>query len=305
MRRAFTLVELLVVVCIIAILIALLLPAVQSAREAARGLSCRNNLKQYGIALNGYHEAHGTFPCGAAIGFLNRTGGPDGTPIGTREGWRVYVLPFIEQDGIGQRYQQQASMIFGVNNELTKIRLRLHDCPSDGVQPFDPYRQDYNQWRTSNYVGVGGPGQYGAVQLEQSHCGSYSTDGTLYPESSVSAADIRDGLSNTLIVGEQVNWLRAWTAGAYRTDLYGPNNHVCMMPVKNVRWPLNTDATKRVYNHARANQNCLFNDIFFSSRHPGGVNFLWCDGHTTFVNESIEFTTLQAMASRDGQEVVR
>src|SRR6478736_3371474 len=97
-RSAFTLVELLVVIAIIGVLVALLLPAVQSAREAARRMSCQNNIKQIGIALHNHHDVKLTFPPGA----LNT--GHNGTPVYTT--WTVEILPFMEQQSLYQLYRQ-------------------------------------------------------------------------------------------------------------------------------------------------------------------------------------------------------
>jgi len=168
-------------------------------------------------------------------------------------------------------------------------------------QPLDPNYRDTWQWRTANYVGVCG-GRVGTA-LESSHCGGYRTDGVLYPESGVRIADIRDGTSNTVAVGEQVNWLRVWTAGAYTTQSVKPWRHVCVFPAKNVAWPINTDPVERRYNHARPDQNCLFNDIFFSSYHPNGCNFVWADGSVRFVQETIDMEILKSLSTRDGGEV--
>jgi len=300
MKRAFTLIELLVVIAIIAMLLALLVPAVQAAREAARRCSCANNLKQLGLAMQQYHEIQGSFPCGAATGELQNLS--DGTPTGTREGWRVYLLPLIEQENIGRLYATAASQCTGVNSELTRIRIPVFECPSDRTQPFDPHLQDTNQWRTANYLGVGGTRRNDGLQMESTHCGMDSTDGILFVNSAVRAAHVRDGLSNTLLVGEQCHWLRAWTAGAYWTNLYSPLAHQCVMSCKSVRWPINTDAAVIHYDHAAGGQTCLFNDIFFSSRHPGGVNWLWADGRVEWMNQSISMKTLQKLATRAGGE---
>ena len=101
-RRGFTLIELLVVIAIIAVLIALLLPAVQQAREAARRSSCKNNLKQLGIALHNYHEAHSVFPPGWTVPqFMSSGGTPvpsnDHRYVGHNPAWGIYLLPFLDQ----------------------------------------------------------------------------------------------------------------------------------------------------------------------------------------------------------------
>jgi len=301
MKRAFTLIELLVVVAIIGALVALLIPAVQAARESARCLHCQNNLRQIGLAMHNYLDTHESFPCGAAVGFLESTGGPYGTPTGTREGWRVFLLPFLEEKGRHNAYDFEKSLCLGIDNKLSSTRIATYECPSDGKQPFDPHMETVFQWRTSNYCGVAGSRR--GRNLESSHCGWYGTDGVLYPLSGVRIKDIPDGLSSTLLVGEQTNWLRVWTAGAYRTDIYGPDNHYCVFACKNVTWPLNTDPEQRKYNHARPDQNCLFNDIFFSSRHGEGVNFVYADGHVGYLNRTIEIELLKSLATRDGREI--
>ena len=300
-RKAFTLIELLVVVAIIGVLIALLIPAVQAARESARVIHCGNSLRQIGIAMHAYHETHESFPCGAAVGLLTATGGPYGTPTGTREGWRVYILPFLEDRGRYDAFDFDASICDGLDNRLSATRIPCYTCPSDNQQPFDPHMQTIFRWRTSNYCGVSGATI--GRRLESNHCGDFKTDGILYPLSGVRIQDIPDGLSQTVVVGEQVNWLRVWTAGAYRTNIYGPGNHYCVFSCKNMTWPLDTDPAERKYNHARPDQNCLFNDIYFSSRHPGGVNFLLADGHVEFIGKKTALKVLLGRATRNGGEV--
>src|SRR3954468_24993586 len=91
-RRGFTLIELLVVIAIIGVLVALLLPAVQAAREAARRVQCVNNLKQVGLALHGYHDAHNTFPAGGWIALFGQP-----ATANMNSGWSASVLPWLEQ----------------------------------------------------------------------------------------------------------------------------------------------------------------------------------------------------------------
>lgn len=130
-RRAFTLIELLVVIAIIAVLIALLLPAVQQAREAARRTECRNKLKQLGLALHNYHDAHLTFP-------YTGTGPYSGevflTAIGTEHSWNEFVLPFIDHAAI---YNQ---INFSINNG-SGTNFTLLDGKTYGFQacPSNPF----------------------------------------------------------------------------------------------------------------------------------------------------------------------
>ena len=211
----------------------------------------------------------------------------------------MYVLPYVEQSNIRDKFSDQINVCDGVDCELSSIPVPLYCCPSDGQQPRDPNYTSIWNWATANYTGVMGAREFRI--LETRHCGSYATDGIFYPLSGVRVADVRDGTSNTLAVGEQVNWLRVWTAGAYTDNPM----HFCVMPTKNVVWPINTDPEERKYNHARADQNCAFNDIFFSSRHPGGANFCRADGSVSFVNETIEMETFKSLATRDGGEVTQ
>ncbi|MCA9067093.1 MAG: DUF1559 domain-containing protein, partial [Planctomycetaceae bacterium] len=101
LKRGFTLIELLVVIAIIAILIALLLPAVQQAREAARRTQCKNNMKQFGLAMHNYHEAHSTFPLGTSVNFSTSSGGGNFISNGI-----VMMLPYFDQTNLSNLYNQ-------------------------------------------------------------------------------------------------------------------------------------------------------------------------------------------------------
>src|SRR5687767_9230974 len=150
LRRGFTLVELLVVIAIIGVLVALLLPAVQQAREAARRMSCQNNLKQIGIALHNHHDVKLTFPPGA----LNT--GANGTPVYTT--WTIEILPFMEQQALYQQYDQTQFNTHATKRLVGQQRLVAHECPSDPhrfkLEPPASGPDTSNNWRHGSYRAV-------------------------------------------------------------------------------------------------------------------------------------------------------
>src|SRR5438874_2521530 len=130
-RIGFTLIELLVVVAIIALLIGLLLPAVQKVREAAARAQCANHLKQLGLAMHGYHDAHQRLPPSYKIR-IDLAANPWG--LGAVVAWGPFVLPYIEQDPLARRYRYDgpyaAPIAASPNDELIRTRLAVTVCPS-------------------------------------------------------------------------------------------------------------------------------------------------------------------------------
>jgi len=222
-RIAFTLVELLVVITIIGILIALLLPAVQAAREAARTAKCQNNMKQLGLALHNYHSQWGVFPPSACWNTADST-----LNIRTvnqsrlSENWVIMILPFLEQQTLYDKFDLTQYITAEVNRPARGTRLSVMLCPTDGYNrvAFDGDVKGYNQgpgWARGNYAanaalgfmtateGGNHPQMDGAGNAafpESVGWQSSLTRGVMGANSSVSIAEIRDGTSNTILLGE-------------------------------------------------------------------------------------------------------
>ncbi len=295
---AFTLVELLVVIAIIGILIALLLPAVQAAREAARRLQCANNLKQIGLAMHNYHSALGSLPAGSLHASTQ------GTPPGIS--WHVMVLPYLEQDAV---YNVLTPTVDArvADDSPVQAWLTMYVCPS-AEPPVDDW-QNTGVNKATNYAGVAGSGNVRALKPESSHCGDVALDGTFYPNSGTRLDDMRDGTSNTIIVGERDYETRSWIAGSWYSGSRTNMTKICNYG-KNVAWPINSDPDQIGYYvfsqiaPPGAQKSVLFNDLHYGSRHPGGALFLLGDGSVHFLSETMDFTTYQDMATIAGGKVV-
>ncbi len=313
---AFTLVELLVVIAIIGILIALLLPAVQAAREAARRIQCANNLRQIGIALTAYESAHGVFPPGRLGCDHNGRVQPycpttAQAPYQSAASGFVLLLPHLEQgnlqdqmelDGVGIWNEQggwqgtpwlnRPAVLKSVETSIAVMR-----CPSDSAAPNadgTPFIQgvDLNPAVGSYAFVMGTRGvSYGVGATVK-----YENDGVFLYARSFSSAAVRDGLSNTMFVGEVIDGYRDdynqrsyWTFAA---------RHESSM--RNTENPLNIEAqlgSADIINTPLANGA-------FNSRHPGGAHFLFGDGHVSFLNEQVNMTTYRALSTRAGGEVI-
>src|SRR5579863_4146412 len=212
-RRGFTLIELLVVIAIIAVLVAILLPAVQQAREAARRAQCKNNLKQFGLALHNYHGSLNAFPSGY--------GGFPFTNQGSLWGWGTMILPYLDQTPLYNALQATSGGTSGVGGPavgfnavmtsfspapaVLQTSLPVFRCPSDGgISPLTIPAAGLNgclpgltaSFGRSNYAGVLGS-SYGSGN------GLLVSDGSFAESSCKRFMNYTDGLSNTFLVGER------------------------------------------------------------------------------------------------------
>lgn len=287
-RSGFTLVELLVVIAIIGVMVGLLLPAVQAAREAARRMSCSNNLKNLGLALHNYHDSFNQFPVGHQY-----RGSFDGDPLdadgGSGFGWAIGILSFIEQGNQFARfnpaYPAGENTITG-NREVCKTPLALFSCPSD-TKP--PQRTDgaIEDSATSSYQGAGSSydgwagAAVGALPPAGRFNGVFDRDNR---GQDVGLRDITDGTTNTILVSE-VRW---------NMDLNGRNRGRIYAGKDIVDWAQGATNALLVNGQWAINWTALEGNPqphrTASSNHPGGAQFAFADGSVHFISETVQHT---------------
>jgi prepilin-type N-terminal cleavage/methylation domain-containing protein/prepilin-type processing-associated H-X9-DG protein len=334
-RRGFTLIELLVVIAIIAVLIALLLPAVQSAREAARRAQCSNNLKQLGLALHNYVSAHTAFPIGVLIS-------QDANYSFTCSGWAPWgyslfaqILPFTEQqqvfNAINFSYAAGGHSSTGypctlqdcgqVNRTAMITRINTYICPDDSDQTPYPITTSSNGYSQASYAGSAGtfdiwhwfcgcPPGVGGLSCQGST--QIAGDGLFFGNVAVKLADVTDGTSNTLAIGETSRfrndpdmifntWSRCLWFGSAAPGSSRPQGNASTVPALNATFLLgDVAAYAPAFSLAPTNEvnNWLFlqsgidgrtfGQFGFRSWHPGGANFLFADGSVRFIKTSID-----------------
>ena len=291
-KRGFTLIELLVVIAIIAILIALLLPAVQQAREAARRSTCKNSLKQIGLAIHNYADTHRVFP----LGYVNQTSAT--TDFGW--GWATFILPFVDQAPLYNTINPNGGLTLPLGNAsysstpALQTAIPVYRCPSSIVPVVNNQRTDAtpNGYGALSYPAVSGH----IAALTGTPNNTYQYKGSFYPRSSVRFRDFTDGTSNTILVGErafqftgtvtQQPYAAIWAGG--RTLSIGTTGVITNME---------QDSTGVVSDATRINNKATSGHRGFSSQHVGGCHFLLGDGTVRFISENIDSSDYNGTAA--------
>jgi prepilin-type N-terminal cleavage/methylation domain-containing protein/prepilin-type processing-associated H-X9-DG protein len=304
-RKAFTLIELLVVIAIIALLIGLLLPAVQKVREAAARMKCQNNLKQLALGCHTFHDANDRFPIAVDRGKLT---------TGTWLGWIGQTLMYIEQ---GNLYQE----LITANATARTRAVTLVVCPSDprGAVPAMSGTNTYS-WLTG-YVAITGLDRWGkgypgnaaspiTAPAEGVIQGKW--DGTTTRPKFVSAVNITDGTSNTLLLGEQppeggttTNVVNYWNS-LNNDSIMGVANQSKLRETETAMARFSNDGgppcvVPAYFGPGDLNNKCHFNHLW-SFHTGGGGNFAFADGSVRFIPYSAS-QTLIPLATRAGGEV--
>lgn len=288
-RRAFTLVELLVVIAIIAILIGLLLPAVQKVRSASTRLQCQNNLKQTGIALHQYHDAKGVFPSGVA----------KSNSTYYYWSWMAMCLPFYEQQNLFDIAEAHAlagntNVWNAPQNPAFSTLMKMWQCTADDRTLV---KKDKNGLTIAFTAMLGNAGT-----------DATTLDGILFQDSKIPIAQITDGTSNTIMVGErppsQDWWYGWWFAGAgYVNPTVGQVGvGDCTMGTREYQYApvIGCSANNKVgLVPGNVNDNC--DQTHYWSMHEGGSNFLFADGSVKFLTYAAD-SVLPALGTRAGGE---
>lgn len=331
LRKAFTLVELLVVISIIGVLVALLLPAIQAAREAARRSACQNNFKQVGLALQNYHSAHNKFPPGTTDHVSQNNEGYS---------WAIYLLQYIEGGVIFDQIDFNDDGFIGSTNDhnrrlMADTEIATFNCPSSELPRFTDAWNEGFQVHIGDMVGIAGALPPNPTSIPSSQWRWDSTamnpatasratawNGILHASSKVRISQVTDGSSHVMAIAETSGntfydgrpevpfdcrgmYPHGWWIGADRNKTVGWTGDPRIFNTTYIAYrPLGTKVCTggpvATYRDPGTNYD---NQIPIQSAHAGGAYVALCDGSVHFLSEDIDFDMFRMLAIRDSEAV--
>jgi prepilin-type N-terminal cleavage/methylation domain-containing protein len=302
----FTLIELLVVMAIIGVLVALLAPAVQAAREAARRSQCANNLKQMGLALHNYHESHACLPPGVVAA----RSGPGTSAADFTPGWSFFamILPQLEENNLYNSVNFDLPIADSSNHTARRTHIGTFLCPTDTGPRVIQLTDSGNPPAEANtpvpitdasvcsYVGCLGDTAYEDPAFT----------GVFHRNYSVRMADIIDGTSNTIGIGERMSRFseNSWVGPVPGQEtVYSPTAPDYNPALPSFRF---RPAISAVLAHIRVTSRTPTDRAnspgSFFSFHPGGAHFLLMDGSCRIIGGEMSISVYRALGTRNGSE---
>jgi prepilin-type processing-associated H-X9-DG protein len=320
---------LLVVIAIIAILIGLLLPAVQKVRDAAARMQCMNNLKQLGLAIHNYHDSNGHFPPASVRNPVN--------PWMHSPTWWVYTLPYFEQDNLYKASKLDYSQTWWVGDPdpdctlnravYANLNVKLMRCPASVLPQFS-LDNTTEMWEPT-YTCILGSNLHPSAD-NNARNGPVSGGGVIVLTGGVSMADITDGTSNTVMVGEQSDSAFPRRGDPFENDIRSSDSRGGFMGTSYVVKPNGNGSMRgcrsgnpqlvnceRCYNTTTINLWSINQKTYhfasmgdqrcgtpIQSVHPGGAMLLFADGHVALGRDGMPLQVLKNLADRDDRRVV-
>lgn len=304
-RRAFTLIELMVVIAIVVVLFGLLVPAVQRVREAANRASCKNNLKQFGLAYSNYQATRGALPPLAITDPARPTG------------WGVFILAYLDQEALAGRYNYAAPFYDQANQAVIRTRLKISQCPSAPTRSDtqDPYTATIPIGPNQSISWEASPADYtplravGVVLVSSGYCSNNTPPAdltaALVPDYRRSLNDITDGTSNTILLAEVAGRPQLWQAGRNSGALVDVNSTGFGGWGDGFSVPTffssSNDGTQTP---GTCGINCS-NALGLYSFHTGGANTVFVDGSVHFIRKDLDLhNVIIPLITANGKEVI-
>lgn len=296
-EKAFTLVELLIVIAIMGILVALLLPAVQAAREAARRSSCKNNLRQIAVGMHNFESSSGKLPPG-----YEYSAGPQGNNRGFS--WGTWLLPYMELSALYDRIDYHKPVFDSENAAVREQHIQILLCPTDDVSPIGFVEMGDERYAMACYVA-----NFGTPDLDEDQAQTQGDSnplgpfdgpwGPFYRNSATKLSRITDGLSQTLMVGERQN-------GPFRVlGVHGPHfkyETTWIGAVRDIDNPTDDHGHMVLFQSGSVPNAPESDDRDVSAPHAGVAQFLMCDGSVHTVSEDIDLEVYRALGTMNQTE---